>query len=227
MRSLKVPKSYIISPNSEGGGNGGTEGEGSESRRGSYSHSFNNHNNSDGVKHIPVKIYLPISNLVLQSPVEPYYEEGSGGGGGVSLGLEASGVDSGLGLSNSIMKNKRMSASSIMDNVLKNSHNNDTNISANANANANVKSNTKSNSNTIGDKNNGSATTKSKTMVVQTVGSALNFKIPQLFPSKRTCILARPMIHGVEIPLSVPLLELIQEALYPDGFLHVSIVMMS
>lgn len=65
------------------------------------------------------------------------------------------------------------------------------------------------------------------TMLVQTVGSLLNMRLPELFPSKRTCILARPIVHGVEVPLSVPLLELIQEACYADGFVHLSIVMMS
>lgn len=68
---------------------------------------------------------------------------------------------------------------------------------------------------------------KPKTYLIHTAGTALNLKFPDLFPSKRTCILARPMMHGIEIPMGAPLLELLQEASYPDGFLHLSIVMMS
>lgn len=61
----------------------------------------------------------------------------------------------------------------------------------------------------------------------QTMGTALNARMPKLFPSKRTCVLARPLIHGVEVPLKTPLLGLLADAIYPDGFLHVCIVMMS
>lgn len=66
-----------------------------------------------------------------------------------------------------------------------------------------------------------------ETYVAQTIGTVLNTKLPELFPSKRQCILARPMMHGVEIPMSAPLLEVLQEMCYPDGFLHLSVVMMS
>jgi autophagy-related protein 5 len=59
-----------------------------------------------------------------------------------------------------------------------------------------------------------------------TLGMALSDQFPELFPSKRTCILARPVLHGVVPSLTVPLRELLQEAMFLDGFLHVGIVMM-
>lgn len=59
-----------------------------------------------------------------------------------------------------------------------------------------------------------------------TLGMALSENFPDLFPSKRTCILARPLVHGVILALSTPLLELVQEAMFPDGYLHVGVVMM-
>lgn len=62
---------------------------------------------------------------------------------------------------------------------------------------------------------------------VQTVGTALQKHMSDLFPSRRTCILARPILHGIAIPMSTPLVDLLYQAMYVDGFLHISIVMMS
>lgn len=59
-----------------------------------------------------------------------------------------------------------------------------------------------------------------------TLGMALSNQFPELFPSKRTCILARPVLHGVVPSLTAPLVELLQEAMFVDGFLHIGIVMM-
>ncbi|KAF3929028.1 hypothetical protein ABW20_dc0101708 [Dactylellina cionopaga] len=59
-----------------------------------------------------------------------------------------------------------------------------------------------------------------------TLGTALNILVPILFPSKRSVVLARPVMHGIVLPLSVPLLELMREAMYPDGFLHITLAMM-
>ncbi|KAI5818567.1 autophagy protein Apg5-domain-containing protein [Pyronema omphalodes] len=59
----------------------------------------------------------------------------------------------------------------------------------------------------------------------QTVGTALNALLPELFPSKRTPVLSRPVIHGVVIPMSTPLIELFPIAMYPDGFLHITLAM--
>ncbi|KAJ6263490.1 hypothetical protein Dda_2054 [Drechslerella dactyloides] len=60
----------------------------------------------------------------------------------------------------------------------------------------------------------------------QTLGGALNSLVPMLFPSRRSVVLARPVMHGVVLPLSVPLVDLMQEAMYPDGFLHITLAMM-
>jgi autophagy-related protein 5 len=62
---------------------------------------------------------------------------------------------------------------------------------------------------------------------VQTLGSALNKILPSLFPSRRDPILAEPILHGAAVPFRAPLEELMREAAYPDGWLHVSIVMLN
>lgn len=61
----------------------------------------------------------------------------------------------------------------------------------------------------------------------QTMGTALNTIIPTLFPSRRSPLLAQPVLHGAVVPLSAPVEDLLKAAAYPDGFLHVAIVMMS
>lgn len=60
-----------------------------------------------------------------------------------------------------------------------------------------------------------------------TVGGALNEHLPDLFPSKRRNIIARPILHGCVAPMTAPLGELLNEAMYIDGFLHITIVLMS
>lgn len=60
-----------------------------------------------------------------------------------------------------------------------------------------------------------------------TIGTALHLFVPELFPSQRVAVLARPVLHGVVLAMNTPLMELMQEAVYPDGFLHVSLAMMS
>ncbi|OJD32780.1 autophagy protein 5 [Diplodia corticola] len=61
----------------------------------------------------------------------------------------------------------------------------------------------------------------------QTMGTALNGIIPSLFPSRRSPLLAQPVLHGAVVPLSAPVEELLKAAAYADGFLHVAVVMMS
>ncbi|GME32655.1 2-nitropropane dioxygenase NPD [Neofusicoccum parvum] len=60
----------------------------------------------------------------------------------------------------------------------------------------------------------------------QTLGTALNGVLPSLFPSRRSPLLAQPVLHGAVVPLSAPVEELLRAAAYADGFLHVAIVMM-
>ncbi|KAH8795856.1 autophagy protein Apg5-domain-containing protein [Hyaloscypha sp. PMI_1271] len=59
----------------------------------------------------------------------------------------------------------------------------------------------------------------------QTVGSALNTILPSLFPSRRDAILAEPILHGAPIPFRAPLEEVMREAAYADGWIHLSVLM--
>ncbi|KAK9450471.1 autophagy protein Apg5-domain-containing protein [Limtongia smithiae] len=60
-----------------------------------------------------------------------------------------------------------------------------------------------------------------------TLGTALHTHLPELFPSRRTCLLARPLLHGVVLSMSIPLAELLYECMYTDGYLHICIAMIS
>ena len=56
----------------------------------------------------------------------------------------------------------------------------------------------------------------------QTVGTMLHMLLPNLFTSRRRCTLARPVLHGVEVPMEAGLEELMRGGMgYADGFLHV------
>lgn len=59
----------------------------------------------------------------------------------------------------------------------------------------------------------------------QTLGTALNTILPTIFPSRRSPIYARPVLHGAAVPLGVRMDELGRAAAYTDGFLHVAVVM--
>jgi len=39
--------------------------------------------------------------------------------------------------------------------------------------------------------------------------------------------MARPVLHGIVLPMQAPLLEVMREMIYPDGYLHIAIVMMT
>ncbi|KAK9378391.1 autophagy protein Apg5-domain-containing protein [Kockiozyma suomiensis] len=60
-----------------------------------------------------------------------------------------------------------------------------------------------------------------------TVGSALHQYLPDLFPSRRACLIARPILHGATLGMMIPLAELLYECMYTDGYLHICIVMIS
>jgi autophagy-related protein 5 len=60
----------------------------------------------------------------------------------------------------------------------------------------------------------------------QTLGTALNNLLPTLFPSRRSPLLAIPVLHGAVVPLGVGLEELAETASYADGFIHLAVVMM-
>ncbi|RMZ78162.1 hypothetical protein DV738_g4071, partial [Chaetothyriales sp. CBS 135597] len=52
-------------------------------------------------------------------------------------------------------------------------------------------------------------------------GSALNSLFPSLFPSRRTAVLARPILHGAPVPMSANLEELARWCCYADGWVGV------
>ena len=60
----------------------------------------------------------------------------------------------------------------------------------------------------------------------QTLGTALNEVLPTIFPSRRNPLLAQPVLHGAEVPMSALMEELGKAAAYTDGFLHVAVVML-
>ncbi|KAL3424020.1 autophagy protein Apg5 [Phlyctema vagabunda] len=62
---------------------------------------------------------------------------------------------------------------------------------------------------------------------VQTLGSALNKILPTLFTSSRDPILAEPRLHGAPVPFRAPLEQLMREAAYADGWLHLCVEMMN
>lgn len=61
----------------------------------------------------------------------------------------------------------------------------------------------------------------------QTLGMALHALLPTLFPSRRTPILAKPVLHGAVVPMNSQVEGLLREAAYLDGWLHLGLVMIS
>ncbi|KAL1976617.1 hypothetical protein VTN31DRAFT_2899 [Thermomyces dupontii] len=59
----------------------------------------------------------------------------------------------------------------------------------------------------------------------QTVGTALHSLLPNLFPSKRTPVLAKPVLHGSVLPMSAPIEEVARCAAYGDGWLSIVVRM--
>jgi autophagy-related protein 5 len=68
-------------------------------------------------------------------------------------------------------------------------------------------------------------TPKTTSRETMTLGMALNGILPSLFPSRRDAILAEPVLHGAAVPFRAPLEELMREAAYADGWLHLSVLM--
>ena len=60
----------------------------------------------------------------------------------------------------------------------------------------------------------------------QTLGMALHTILPSLFPSRRTPVLAKPVLHGAVTPMSAGVEDLLRCAAYLDGWLHVGLMMM-
>lgn len=68
---------------------------------------------------------------------------------------------------------------------------------------------------------------RSDSGTAQTVGTALNSTIPDIFPSRRRPLLAKPVLHGAMLPMAAPLEGLAQDAAYLDGFIHLAVVMLT
>ncbi|KAK2865122.1 hypothetical protein FQN49_003890 [Arthroderma sp. PD_2] len=58
---------------------------------------------------------------------------------------------------------------------------------------------------------------------IQTIGTALNSLMPSLFPDNQTTTVAKPILHGAEVPMSAPVEEVVRCAAYADGWLNVVI----
>lgn len=58
----------------------------------------------------------------------------------------------------------------------------------------------------------------------QTLGTALHTLLSTLFPSRRTPILARPLLHGTTLPMNSALVEVASQACYADGWINIVIV---
>ncbi|KAJ5980249.1 hypothetical protein N7481_007547 [Penicillium waksmanii] len=60
----------------------------------------------------------------------------------------------------------------------------------------------------------------------QTIGGVLHTLLPNLFPSRRTPVLAKPVLHGAVLPMSSPIEEVVRSAAYGDGWAYVVVRMM-
>lgn len=58
-----------------------------------------------------------------------------------------------------------------------------------------------------------------------TVGESLHLHLPTFFPGVKKSDIAKAVVHGVEIPLDAVLASVYYMAVYPDGWLHLSLVM--
>ncbi|KAL5333832.1 autophagy protein Apg5-domain-containing protein [Aspergillus crustosus] len=69
-------------------------------------------------------------------------------------------------------------------------------------------------------------TTASPQPQQQTIGSALHTLLPNLFPSRRTPVLAKPVLHGAVVPMSAPVEEVVRCSAYGDGWVYIVVRMM-
>lgn len=70
----------------------------------------------------------------------------------------------------------------------------------------------------------GSSSSRTSTQL-QTVGTALHSFFPHLFPSRRTPVLAKPVLHGAVLPMSAPVEEVVRSSAYGDGWAYIVIRM--
>lgn len=60
----------------------------------------------------------------------------------------------------------------------------------------------------------------------QTLGAVLHTLLPSLFPSRRTPILAKAVLHGAVVPMSALTEDMMRTASYLDGWIHLGVYMM-
>ncbi|KAL2863780.1 autophagy protein 5 [Aspergillus lucknowensis] len=60
----------------------------------------------------------------------------------------------------------------------------------------------------------------------QTIGSVLHSILPNLFPSRRTPVLAKPVLHGAAVPMSASVEEVVRCSAYGDGWVYIVVRMM-
>ncbi|KAJ5701708.1 Autophagy-related protein 5 [Penicillium malachiteum] len=60
----------------------------------------------------------------------------------------------------------------------------------------------------------------------QTIGNVLHTLLPNLFPSRRTPVLAKPVLHGAVLPMSAPIEEIVRTSAYGDGWVYLVVRMM-
>lgn len=70
------------------------------------------------------------------------------------------------------------------------------------------------------------STRSSPAMQPQTIGGVLHTLLPNLFPSRRTPVLAKPVLHGAVLPMSAPIEEVVRSSAYGDGWAYVVVRMM-
>ncbi|KAL1989131.1 hypothetical protein VTN96DRAFT_3678 [Rasamsonia emersonii] len=59
----------------------------------------------------------------------------------------------------------------------------------------------------------------------QTIGTALHSLLPNLFPSRRIPVLAKPVLHGAVVPMTAPIEEVVRSSAYGDGWAAIVICM--
>jgi autophagy-related protein 5 len=62
---------------------------------------------------------------------------------------------------------------------------------------------------------------------LQTIGAVIHDLLPTIFPSRRSYIFAHAVLHGAVLPLAAPVEDLMRSVAFADGFLHISLSMIS
>lgn len=137
------------------------------------------------IKHIPIKVYLPMSSYGIQYLVSPYASSST------------SSPTTSTGVTSSSLLSSSSAQSPLSQSIIHHT--------------------------TFDDYDDSTSSKPEQPKGIQTLGTVLNKHVSSLFPSKRRCVVATPVLHGIEVPLTTPVLDLLDQCSYPDGFLHISI----